>query len=375
VAIIRQASRNRLTWAACGWFVLAASLAPAQAPPKTKTGAAISQRLNEGIAWQDRALRDGLDRLSQAYGVAILLDRRIDPGQLITLTIRDQPLDAVLKQVAVAGHAGVATIGNVVYVGPPEQAAQLATLAALRRQDVSKLPNEAKARLLRSQPWEWHELAQPRQLIDELARQANVKVENADLIPLDLWPAVSLPPLPWIDRLTLLVAGFGLTFQIDEQAASVRLVPQPAVAVVEKSYTTRGNATELAAQLRQVLREAKIRVEQGRLVVAAKQEDHDKLERMLSGQSIRSAKASKSGGEKLYSLEVANEPAGKVVHKVAESLGKTPKYDSQVLETLKQPVKFKLENVTLDYLLETTLKPLGLTYRVTDDSLQVTELK
>src|SRR5262249_26688795 len=157
------------------------------------------------------------------------------------------------------------------------------------------LSSDAKSRFLRTQAWQWEELAQPRQLLDELARQAHVTVANPDAIPLDLWPAVSLPPLAWVDRLTLLLAGFDLTFQIDDQATSVRLVPRPATVVLEKSYAPRGNAANLTAQLRRVLPEASIRVEQGSLVVAGSQEDHDKIERLLAGQSVRTTKPAKGG--------------------------------------------------------------------------------
>src|SRR5207244_277108 len=119
------------------------------------------------------------------------------------------------------------------YIGPRETASQLATIAAMRRQDVARQPNDIKARLLKTEAWKWDELAQPRDLLRNLARQGGVSVENADAMPHDLWPAVSLPPLVWVDRMTLLVAGFGWTFEIDEHGASVRLVPVPTSAVVQ----------------------------------------------------------------------------------------------------------------------------------------------
>jgi hypothetical protein len=332
VASIRQPWHNRLTWAAFGGFVLAAAMAPAQEPAKWKTGPAFRQQLDEpvGIAWQERALRDGLDRLSQTYGVAIFLDRRIDPGRSITLTARDEPLETLLRRVATLADGGTAVIGSVVYLGPRETASQLAALAAIRRQDAARLSNDAKARLLRAEAWQWEELAQPRQLVEELARRADVSVVNPEAIPLDLWPAVRLPPLAWTDRLTLLLAGFGLTFEIDGGGTAVRLVPQPAAVALAQDHAPRSP-------------------------------------------SGRAAKGAKGNSEKLYSMQVANEPAGKVVRKVSESLGKDLKYDRQILEKLKQPVTFKLENATLDYLLETTLKPLGLTHRLTDDALEIVE--
>jgi type II secretory pathway component GspD/PulD (secretin) len=357
--------------------MLAACLATGQDAARWKTGIPFRQQLDEpvGISWQDRPLRDGLNRVAQAYGVAIFLDRRIDPGQAITATVQDQPLEAFLKQVAAAAHLAMAIVGPVDYLGPPQTASQLATLAALRRQDATKLGNEAKARLLRVEAWQWDELAQPRQLLEELCRRGGVKVASAEAVPLDMRPAVSLPPLIWTDRLTLLLAGFGLTFEIDEHASAVRLVPAPAAAVLEKKYAPRGAAADLAAQLRRLIPDASIRSDQGQLVVAASQEDHDKIERLLSGQSVRTTKSAKAGGEKLYSLQVANEPAGKVVAKLATSLGKELKYDAQVRERLKQPVKLELVNATLDGLLESTLKPLGLSYRLTPQALEIIELK
>lgn len=376
MAGIRQALHNRVTWVALGWFLLAARPAAGQEPPVWKIGPALRQQLDElaGISWDDRPLREGLSRLSQVDGVAIFLDRRIDPDQAVSLTVRDQPLEAVLQQAAAKAHAKVAILGPVIYVGPPASAAQLATLAALRRQEVAQLPNEIKSRLLRVDAWQWPELAQPRDLLMELARQAGLQVANSDRLPLDLWPAVSLPPLAWTDRLTLLLTGFGLTFQIEQQN-TVRLVPVPTTVVVEKHYVPRGNAASLAAQLKRILPDATIRVEQGQLVVAGQQEDHDKVDRLLSGQSVRPAKPANAGGEKLYTLQVSNEPAGKVARKVADSLGKELKYDATVLARLKQPVKFSLENATLDHLLETTLQPLGLTYRLTDQTLEIVDRK
>jgi hypothetical protein len=229
VAVIRQPWHNPLMWAAIAACMLAARSAAAQEPVKWKTGVAFRRQLDAPVSliWENRSLREGLTRLSQTCGVAIFLDRRIDPGQPISLTVREQPLETLAKQVATEARAGVAIIGPVIYIGPPEQASQLVALAAIRRQDVSKLPDEAKTRLLRTQAWQWDELVEPRQLLNELARQANVTVENAEMVPFDLWPAVSLPPLACVDRLTLLLAGFGLTFKIDNRGKSVQLVPQP----------------------------------------------------------------------------------------------------------------------------------------------------
>src|SRR5262249_21735676 len=127
------------------------------------------------ITWGERGLRGGLERLSEVYGIAIFLDRRIDPGLTINAAASEQPLQSFLQQVANGAHAGITAIGPVVYVGPVETTSQLSEVAAARRQEIGKLPNDAKARLLHVASWQWAELAQPRQLLDELASQAKVK--------------------------------------------------------------------------------------------------------------------------------------------------------------------------------------------------------
>src|SRR5439155_12786067 len=131
--------------------------ADSQQPAAWKTGAAFSRQLREivGVTWQDRALRDGLERLSQAYGVAIFLDRRIDPDQHIDFTARDVPLENLWQQIAAAAHAETAVIGSLVYIGPHDTAAQLSTTAAMPRQDITRLSNEIKARLLKTEAWKW----------------------------------------------------------------------------------------------------------------------------------------------------------------------------------------------------------------------------
>jgi len=366
---------NRLTWPAVVWFA-ACSIAAGQQTSAWKTGPQFRQQLDAplSLTWSERQLRDGLANLAQLVDVAILLDRRIDPNQTLELSASGESLQLVLAKIAAPAKARVTAVGPCVYLGPPETAGKLATLAALRRQEASALPAEAKARLLRTQAWQWNELAEPRQLLVDLARQANVTTANPELLPHDLWPAQSLPPLPWVDRLSLLLAGFDLTFEIADQGKSIRLVAMPETAVLEKTYTTRADAVDLAAQLRRIVPEAKIRSEPGKLHVAASQDDHDKVERLLSGQPVRTTtttKAGAGGGEKRYTLTVENQPAGAVLRTVANSLGKELKYDTAVLQKLKGTVTFTLKDATLDELLKKTLDPLGLTYKLDDAALEV----
>jgi hypothetical protein len=370
----RKAQHNRLTCAACAWFAFFGGAVQGQQAVAWKTGIAFQREMDAqiGISKTDRPLRETLTRLSQTVGVAVFLDRRIDPAQALP-AIPTQPLKLVFSQIASNAKGGMTTLGQVVYIGPPETVNGLATLAALRRQDAAKVPNTAKSRLLRIQAWRWDELTTPRELLSDLARQADVTIENLDAVPHDLWPAISLPPLAWVDRMTLLLAGFGMTFEISGEGSSVRLVAAPATVVLEKTYTPRGTAASVAPQLRRIVPDATIRIEQGKLVVAASIEDHDKIEQLLSGQSVRTKKVAKDSGAKTYSLDLRDKPvaAGDVLQTVADNLGKKLKCDPANLPKLREKVQFQVTNVSIDELLTTTLKPLGLTFRITDDAVEV----
>ena len=342
-----------------------------------KTGPALRQALDAklSLTWSERQLRDGLANLSQSTQVAIVLDRRIDPSQTLELSAADESLQTLLVKIGDQAKAGVTAIGPCVYLGPPDTAAVLSTVAATRRNDAGRLTADTKLRLLRTQAWQWSELTEPRQLLADLARQASVTVQNPELIPHDLWPAQSLPPLPWVDRLSLLVAGFGLTFQFDAQGTTVRLIPLPESAALEKTYPTRGNAADLAVQLRRIVPQAQIRTEPGKLHVAASQDDHDKVERLLAGERVTTVKKVKPGagvGEKRYTLTVENQPAGAVLKTVANSLGKELKYDEALLDKLKTNVSFTAKDITLEELMKKTLEPLGLMYKLDDKVLEVT---
>jgi hypothetical protein len=374
---IRQAQRNRtrshrLTWSIAAWFMLAAATGWAQDAPAWKTGPALRKQLaaSVSVTWSaEQTLREGLASLSRNIEVCAFLDRRIDPGQLVELTVRDESVQRVLEQLAARTHAGVGLVGPVVYFGPAETAGKLPTLAALRHQDAAALPSDAKARLLKSQAWKWDELAEPRNLLDELSRAGGVTVENPELLPHDLWPAADLPAMAWVDRLTLLLAGFGLTFEFQQEGAAVRLIPMPDRVLIEKTYTPRGEPGPVVAQLRRIVPDAKVQVDGRKLLITATAEDHDKIQRLLSGEAVRTT--IKTPGEKRYKMTVANQPAGAVVKTVATQLGKQLKYDPKLTELLQTKVSLSVEEVTLDELLTKALGPLKLAYRIDETAIEI----
>ena len=66
-----------------------------------KTGPQFRQQLDAklSLTWSERQLREGLANLSQSTGIAIFLDRRIDPNQPIELSASEEPLQLVLAKI------------------------------------------------------------------------------------------------------------------------------------------------------------------------------------------------------------------------------------------------------------------------------------
>ena len=72
-----------------------------------------------------------------------------------------------------------------------------------------------------------------------------------------------------------------------------------------------------------------------------------------------------------YSLTVENQPAGAVLKTVATQLGKEFKFNPAAGERLRSKVSLSVKDVPLEELLDKTLRPLGLAYKLTDATLEV----
>jgi hypothetical protein len=78
--------------------------------------------------------------------------------------------------------------------------------------------------------------------------------------------------------------------------------------------------------------------------------------------------------KKVFSMIVQKQPAGAVVNTVAKQLDKQFKYDPSLREKLREDVSFTVKDVSLDELLTKTLRPLGLSYKMTETTLEIIPL-
>ena len=193
------------------------------------TGKPLQEQLAEpvGVAWGGVPLRATLDNLARARRVAVLLDRRVDPGREVNLTTDATPLKSVIGEVAQRLGLDVCQYQSVAYLGPPGSAARLKAVATLRHDDLRRLPAAAARRFSRQKPLRWDDFATPRQVLAELGRSGPVHIEGEDRVPHDLLAAADLPAMTLVDRLTLLLFQFDLTFEVTGDGKGIKVVPLP----------------------------------------------------------------------------------------------------------------------------------------------------
>ncbi len=336
------------------------------------TGEKLRAQLEQktGIDWggpKGNKFRDAIASLSRAQRVAILIDRRVDPDQKIELSIDDVTLESALKLIAAKKQIGMAQVGSVIYLGPKAAADKLRTLAALRKDEVLKLPPAARSRIMQLHPMRWEELATPRDLLAALASDTKLQIDGADRIPHDLWAAADLPAANFIERLTLIAGQFDLTFLFSEDGETVQLIKMPDAPVIEKSYPLRGGlgprGKEIEKKLAESLPSAKIEMAADKLVVRGRAEDQDFVETYLSGRPAK--RIVTSGEKKVYQLKIVM-PVGQLIKTLGKKLDLDVQFDDEAIKaaglSLTTEVNVNVKDATADELLKAVLAPAGLAF-------------
>ncbi|REJ90563.1 MAG: hypothetical protein DWQ35_16205 [Planctomycetota bacterium] len=206
-------------------------------------GPALRTRLESPIhlTWNGRELKEGLVAVSKQLRVAVFLDRRVDPHQRIDVAAENVSVGELLTTIAAEAKLGHAWIGPVLYFGPRDTARRLPEVLNRRRREVANLAAPQRRLLRRRRAVTWPRLTTPTDVLREVNATYDVRLDDSAALPHDLWGATELPPLSFVEQVTLVTIGFDLTFQWEEPARSYRLVPFPAA---EKSDDAARPTTE-----------------------------------------------------------------------------------------------------------------------------------
>lgn len=333
-----------------------------------RTDAGLKRKLvrEVSVEWKAAPLKSVLHDLAASGGFTVLLDRRVDPDRPVSLELHQVTIEEGLRRLTAGEKLGLSLFGPLVYVGPPEAAARLRTLAVLRGADVMQVPRNIRPVWLTAAPWSWPRFSAPRELMEQLARQAAIKLSGLDRVPHDLWPEAELPPLSVADRLTLLAAAFDLTYRLAADGRSAELVPIPRELKIERRYPAGTRPAELAERWRARVPAAQISVDGNQLVVHARIEEHEQLKVPATARPTVSPGSSDPELVRIARLEFKEVPLGQVIEGLARQLEMRVEMDRAGIErtgvSLDKPISLDLHNATIDQVWHAVVDPLGLRY-------------
>jgi type II secretory pathway component GspD/PulD (secretin) len=299
---------------------LAAGAVQAQSNPSAPAAnARVKAAGNYSIEWDQVPLGEALDRLRKVSDADVFVDRRVDPNQRLSLSVANASVEEIVARLAATCDLGECRLGELHYIGPTPVATRLVSLAAERRRAIAALPAESRKALLARRRIVWPRLTEPRELVVRLAADHDWRVVGGERIAYDLWAAGSLPQMTLVDQLTVLLAGFDLTFRVLPDQSAIEIVPVDWTSIAQS--------------------------------------------RVASKEKPRSA-AQARAGKQVFTLRVENQPVGKVLEQLGQRLGWKLAVDEAAIRaagrTLDARVSLSVDNADENQLLEALLAPAGL---------------
>ncbi len=311
---------------------------PAASPSQTSSKTPWKNKAT--VSWSGAPLRETLTRFADAQRFTLLLDRRIDPATPLDFHAMNQPLDRLLPAAARSLDLETVTLSGLVYLGPKESVSNLERLIKERQTAVQSLPTRTAAKYRKSLRFDWKILCQPREMLEEVASKAGLRIRNPEAVPHDLWNETSLQGTT-LEILCVLLVGFDMTFHWDNDGETIVLASLPEgrrVEVVQARPRSRATATENAPSEPQ------------------------------SPPDIPLAR-------RRFTLRVEDQSLKKLLETLAQRLGLTLQLDEKSLEakgvSTEASVTFEVKNASASELFQAVLKPLKLEFRIRGDTIIV----
>jgi len=269
-------------------------------------------------------LRDLLLDLQSETGICIFLDRRIDPSSRMSLNTPLVRTDELLRMIAKElPEAGVSIGYDLVYVGPRNCTKRFRTLVECNRATIRSshraFLKETYSNLALKSELRWDDLASPRDIVSRLTADVGLAFTNPQDIPHDLWPGGQLPSLSFVESVTLLLLQFDLTFEVQPEGNTCRVVEIPDDILIEKRHSIPREKRESARSIVETrLPELSARWTKTEVRFRGTVEEHEQVAELLRRRSENDhADADESLKTRLLTLSI---PAGVTYRQVIAQL-------------------------------------------------------
>ena len=347
------------------------------------TGKKFHQALEQSCSgiWSNLSFRQLLMEIGTSRQIAIVLDRRIDPSAERHFKMEESSLRQGLAGIAKQAGVDVSFPENLVYLGPKSATRNLRTLIELRRLELqskdSKIPKPRRTELLRTHTFESKDLDAPRELLEQFASRSHLRISNPQLIPHDLWGAMTLPDVSVIEALSVVLIQFDLSFRWDKEGNEIELIPVPSVVQLERTYPAKKKPDEILSSIRQHFPNLAAEVSKNEIVARGSLEDHEEIAALLRGDRRKSpikVEAPVPLSRQIFSLKAQQLPVISLMKKLEES-AITFSYDPDELKTagidLETRINIDVKDVSTDELFQRIFDPVGIQFQIVESTVKL----
>lgn len=332
------------------------------------TGPKCAAEWNRTITgvFENAELRTVLRQLAPDRGLALVLDRRINPNQTVTFSLQQEPLLTGLDRFANRFDANVVLAENVAYFGPTERTRWLRTAIAQAENSMAVETGKRPATMRKTIAWD--DLTTPREILEQIAGAFHLQIENPDSLPHDLWAAATLPNVTPAEALTLVLIQLDLGWTWRPEGRRIHLTPWQSPALIERTHQPRGKTTaaELAKEWRKQWPELSLTVREQEILVCGRVEDHELVAQTLSSSKpVANTKASAPPtplSQRRFTLNEKNVPVKAVLQELEKS-GAELVFDADILTAagvdLNRAVTIDVKKATVEEFLRALLGPVN----------------
>ena len=299
--------------------------------------------------------------------MAVFLDRRVDPGTIVTISLTGVTFEQFLWTLASQLNLDVCPIGDVYYLGPPATAQRLPVIAERVREQISALPQREKPRTGKLRSLSWTPLTDPeillRQTMDEASIEWPIEVEH------DLWPGGDLPEMEFADRLVLLLAGFNLSPKFSQQTTSpLEQSLESNDRVGKKIMLCQSNEakTLMKAARKEFSDVARISRRGSEITGTGTVADLARIRRWLVEHQTPVARPA---DQNRFTMNNTTATRIQILQKVADSLNRELRFSPEHQTLLGERVTLNVSNVSIDELLAEILNGTGLAADLTEPGM------
>ncbi len=317
------------------------------------------------VFWSDSPLQQAVSGLAKTRRVPIWIDRRCDPTQELDLVSQDPLIDCLWNLDASSDDLDVAWSPEIVYVGTNGSSDRWATVSVLHREMVKKLSRAQRQKCLAEKRWSWPRLSNPQDLLRDLEAEWGKPFLGRERVHHDLWPAAKYSSLPFFVRLELLLAGFDLSFDFDEEG-NLRIREMPSKPRLARSISITAEQRENVDAI--LKKHPQATLSSGGTKLFASWSVHEHVRRATQK---RTATKKASRDRLRYTLQARDQKLGPFLEQLGMQLQITCEFSPLAKKQYNQMISFEVERVSFRQLVAAILKEADLEFTLEGDNLTV----